>query len=77
MFVIPLNDTALKTLLFKILITKIILQATYVGKIFFVLTLGKIWAYMGRFYCPNSDFKGKHAFSDPNHTSKRQVLAIV
>ena len=43
---------------------------------FLPLPVGEIGAYMDRFYCPNSDFKGKHDCSGPNHTSKRQVLPI-
>ena len=46
------------------------------GTHFFPLPVGKIWAYMDTFYCPKSDFKGKHACSGPNHTSKRQVLTF-
>ena len=67
MFVIHLNDTTLKTLLLQILVTKMIFSRKLGGVPFFPLSVGKIRAYMNRFYCPNSNFKGKHTCSDPNH----------
>ena len=35
------------------------------------LPVGKIWAYMVRYYCPNSYFRWQLACYGPNHTSKR------
>ena len=74
--VIKMTQQKLKTLLLQILVTKILFSKKLRGIHFLPLPVGKIWAYMDRFYCPNRDFKGKHACSGPNHTSKRQVLAI-
>ena len=70
------HNMCLKTLLLKTLVTKMIYSRKLGDVYFFPLPVGQIWAYMERFYCLNSDFKGKHACLRPNHTSKRQVLAI-
>ena len=70
------NDMTLKTLLLQILVTKMIFSSKLGGIHFFPLPVGKRWAYIDRFYCPNSDFKGKRACSGLSHTSKGQVLNI-
>ena len=46
------------------------------SKFFLLLSVGKIWAYVDRFYCPNSHLKCQLACSGPNHTSKRPMRAI-
>ena len=70
------NDTTLKTLLLQILVTKMIFSSKLGGTHFSPLPVGKILAYMDKFCCPKSDFKGKHACSGTNHTSKCQVLTF-
>ena len=75
-FVIYINDTTIKTLLLKILVTNMIFSGKIGDNHFPPLYVGKIWAYIDIFYSPNSDFKGKHACSGPKHTSKRQVHDI-
>ena len=71
------HDTTLKTLLLQILVTEMISFKQIRWYTFFPSTCGQKWVYMDRFYCLNSYFKGKHACSGPNHTSKRQLLAIL
>ena len=52
-----LNCQTLKTLFLKILLIKMISQENWVVYIFYPLPVGKIWAYMVRYYCPNSVFR--------------------
>ena len=56
MFVIHLNDQNLKILLLQILLIKMILFY-WVAYLFSLLPVGKIRAYIDRFYCQSSDFR--------------------
>ena len=45
-------------------------QENWVVRILSPLHVGKIWAYIVRYYCPNNDFRCQLACYGPNHTSK-------
>ena len=64
-----LNCQTLKTLFLQILLFKMIFQENWVLYIFSALPVGKMWAYMVRYYCPNTVFRCQLACEGLNHTS--------
>ena len=67
-----LNCQTLKSVFLQIQVIKMIFSRKFGGIHFSPLPVGKRWAYMVRYYCPNSDFRCQLACYGPNHTSIRQ-----